>query len=433
MKRTMNVLWVLPVVLALVFAGQMSGCSKASQPYQSGKLYFSQKLYEKAAEQFEIAVQEDPETGKNYRELAKAYAELDKNEEAGENFRMAVQKTPELKDEVQDAVQHYRADHYNRGVELMKEKSYGDALGEFQEAAYLNQDDPNQYINMGFCYSEIGETDLAVRYYEKALALSPEDEMARTNLIGTFANQAADFRREKDYEQAINFYRKVLELTVDEEGFAVENSSPDQILAKVEDDEKGTGYLFDLGITYLDMAEDTGDEDALNRAADIFKVLYDHNPADDDALYYYAYGNMVAEDYEEAISAFGQLLDRTPREPTYYMSMAQAYVKAGGSSDMQMKGVLYFALAKALGSDEYKLEKSKFRNESTLQKRLGDEYATWKDMKATMESLGVPENIYAYKEDSGSDVECWFYWTKGQAVVFTNGYETGRIQFAPQE
>jgi tetratricopeptide (TPR) repeat protein len=434
MRCRVSVLWVLIVAIAFVGAAQMSGCSKASQPYQSGKLYFSQKLYQKAAEQFQLAVSEDPETGKNYLELAKCYAELDENEKAGQNFILATEKDPTLKKEVGEAIQHYRAAHYNHAVELMKEKSYGDAISELQEAAYLDPSDPNQYINMGVCYSELKQPDLAVKFYEKALALSPEDKMARENLIGTFANQAGEFRRQKSYDEAIKFYKKVLELSSGQESLDVDAISAPDLVTMFKDIDKGTGYIFDLGIAYLDQAEDNKDQDALERASAIFKALYDANPADEDALYYYAYSRSVAEDYSDAIMSFGRLLDRNPREASYYMDMASAYVKAAGSdSDMQMKGVLYFALAKALGSDSNKLAKSAFKDTGTLEKRLKEKYKTWSDMKKALGSMGLPEDIYAYTEDSGNEVEAWMYWSKGEAAVFTNGYETGKISFAPQE
>lgn len=430
MRSRLDLLWVLFLAIAVVVVG----CSKASQPYQSGKLYFSQKLYDKAAEQFEIAVTEDPASGKNHLELAKCYAELDENEKAGKNFKLAVEKEPVLKKEVEDAVKHYRADHYNHAVELMKEKSYGDAIAELQEAIHLDDSDPNQYINMGVCYSELKQTDLAVQYYEKALTLSPDDEMARANLVGTFANQAAQFRKEKSYDEAIKFYRKVLELSIDDEAFDVENANGAQLMARVKGTEDGPGYLFDLGIAYLDLAEGKDDAAALGIASEIFEAMYEADPSDDDALFYLAYSKMVAEDYSGAIASYGKLLDRSPREATYYMNMATAYVKGGGSdNEMQMKGVLYFALAKALGSDNNKLAKSAFKDKSSLEKRVKDKYSTWKDMKKVMDGLGAPEDIYAYKEDSGSDVECWFYWSLGEAAVFTNGYETGKINFAPQE
>lgn len=430
MRSRVNLLWVLLLAVVVVVVG----CSKASQPYQSGKLYFSQKLYDKAAEQFEIAVTEDPESGKNYLELAKCYAEINENEKAGQNFKIAAEKDPTLKEEVDQAVRHYRADHYNHAVELMKEKSYGDAIAELQEAIYLNDMDPNQYINMGVCYSELKQTDLAVQYYEKALTLSPDDEMARANLVGTFANQAAEFSKEKNYDQAIKFYKKVLELSLDDKAFNVDGATPAELIAKVRGNEDAMGYTFDLGIAYLDKAEDSGDDAALGQASELFGAIYEANPADDDALYYFAYGKMVAKQYDDAISAFGKLLDRSPREPTYYMNMAKAYVMGGGSdNNMQMKGVLYFALAKALGSDDHKLAKSAFKDQSALEKRLKEKYSTWNDMKKVLDGSGVPEAIYTYQEDSGSDVESWFYWTKGEAAVFTNGYETGRISFAPQE
>ena len=434
MKSRVNLFWVLFVVVALVGAGQMSGCSKASQPFQSGKLYFSQKLYDKAAEQFALAVAEDPLSGRSHLELGKCYAELDKNEEAGKNFKTAVEKEPILKEEVTETIQHYRAYHFNHAVELMKEKSYTEAVAELQEAAYLDDSDPNQYINMGVCYSELKQTDLAVQYFEKAIALDPGDEMARANLVGTFANQAADFRRAKSYDQAIKFYRKVLELTIDDSSLDFSTAPPEELVTRLKGDEKGTGYLFDLGICYLDLAEEKKDKEALAQASSFFKALYDANPADDDALYYFGYGKMVSEEYEDAIGAFGKLLDRNPREASYYMDMARAYVKGGGSdSEMRMKGVLYFGLARSLGSEDNKLPKSDFKNAEALENKLGQKYSTWKDMKKTIDSLGVPEAIYAYKEEGGSNVESWFYWTRGEAAVFTNGRETGKISFAPQE
>jgi len=434
MRVKSNLAWALFLGVAVGLAGHVVGCSKASQPYQSGRLYFAQKLYDKAAEQFEIAIKEDPENGKSYLELAKCYAEMDENEKAGENFRLALEKAPELKKEVQEVIQHYRADHYNHGVELMKEKSYGDAISEFIQASYLDSGDPNQYINIGVCYSELGQMDLAVQYYEKALALSPEDEMARGNLVASFVKQAGKFREEKDYERAIEFYEKVLELYLNDESLDVNTATAADLMKRVKGDKKGTGYLFDMAIAYLDLAEAKKDDAALKRANEIFGAMYEANPADDDALYYYAYGKMVAKEYEEAISAFGQLLDRSPREPTYYMNMATAYVKGGGTDkDMQMKGVLYFALARALGSDDNKIEKSEFKKASALEKRIQKMYGSSKDMKKVIDEMGVPEDIYAYQEEGGSNVEAWFYWTRGEDVVFTNGYETGKISFAPQE
>ena len=65
MKYRFYLAWTLILAFALTSGLCLQGCSKASQPYQSGRLYFSQKLYDKAAEQFELAVQEDPENGQD--------------------------------------------------------------------------------------------------------------------------------------------------------------------------------------------------------------------------------------------------------------------------------------------------------------------------------------------------------------------------------
>jgi tetratricopeptide (TPR) repeat protein len=426
--------WIIVPALVLAAGVSLDGCSKASQPYQSGRLYFSQKLFDKAAEQFELAVKEDPENGKNHFELAKTYAELDRNEEAGIEFKTAVEKDPTLKKDVQDAIQHYRADHFNSALSLIKDKAWGDAIAQLQESIYLDPDEPNQYINMGYCYSELGETDLAVSYYEKAMQLSPEDEKARTNLIATFVSQAADFREEKEYDQAIRFYRKVLELHLNDPSIDVAEASPKTLAEKTKGDDTGTGYLFDMGLTYLDKGESKNDKETLKTATEIFKAVFEANPADDDALYNYGYATMLGGDYARAIEIFGQLLDRRPREASYYMLMATCYVKSGSTEEEAKTNiVLYFAIANSLQSDQNRLRRSDYGDRRKHESRLKDKYRSWNDMKKALDSSGTPEDIYVYTDESGHEFETWFYWTMGEAVVFNDGAEYGRIRFAPQE
>jgi tetratricopeptide (TPR) repeat protein len=427
---------MLALAVALVFTAGLclEGCSKASQPYQSGRLYFSQKLYDKAAEQFELAVKEEPNNGKNHFELAKTYAELERNEDAGKEFQIAGEKDPSLKKEIDDAIQHYRADHFNDALSLMKDKSWGEAIAELQESIYLRPDEPNQYINMGYCYSELGETDLAVSYYEKAMQLSPQDEKARTNLIATFVKQASDFREQGEYAQAIKFYQKVLQLYLKDESLDVSQTPGSQLAGKTKGDEAGTGYLFDLGLTYMDMGEKGSVKEATERAADIFNGIFGANPADNDALYNYGYCEMLLGDYAEAISTFGKLLDRKPKEASYYMLMATCYVRTGATDkETQTNIVLYFAIANSLQSESNRMNPADYKDRSKHENFLKNKYRTWNDMKQTLDSFGTPEDIYTYTDESGHKFETWFYWTRGEAIVFNDGSQYGKINFAPKE
>ena len=434
MKSRVFFAWVLILAMAVTAGVYLEGCSKASQPYQSGRLYFSQKLYDKAAEQFELAVQEDPEDGKNHYELAKTYAELERNEEAGREFKIALEKTPALEKEVRDAIQHYRADHYNSALEFLRDKTWGEAIAQLQEAIYLDDTEPNQYINMGYCYSELGETEVAVSYYEKALTLSPEDDKARANLIATFAKQASDFREARDYDQAIRFYYKVLELQIGDESLDVATVPATVLAERTKADEVAAGYLFDLGLTYMDKAEKAKDMEAVPPAVDIFKALFDVNPADDDALYNYGYARMLGGECAEAIPLFGQLLDRRPKEASYYMLMATCYVKTGATDqETQTNIVLYFAIANSLQSDQNKLSPADFKDRTKHEGLLKGKYRSWQDMKKALDSSGTPEDIYTYTDESGHQFETWFYWSTGEAIVFNDGSEYGKIGFAPQE
>jgi tetratricopeptide (TPR) repeat protein len=74
---------------------------------------------------------------------------------------------------------------YDKAIDLMREQEYLEALVLFASLLPLNDmDEPFRwYCNVGSCLANIGEEQLAKRYYQKALRLNPKYDVAKKNLV----------------------------------------------------------------------------------------------------------------------------------------------------------------------------------------------------------------------------------------------------------
>jgi tetratricopeptide (TPR) repeat protein len=63
--------------------------------------------------------------------------------------------------------------HYERGTRLYNLSRFDDAVKEY-EAAYLEMSDPAFLFNIGQCYRQIGNNDLALRSYRNYLRSAPD-------------------------------------------------------------------------------------------------------------------------------------------------------------------------------------------------------------------------------------------------------------------
>jgi tetratricopeptide (TPR) repeat protein len=69
--------------------------------------------------------------------------------------------------------------HFTKGYELYHEGMMDEALVELDESAKVNPDISETYLIMGDIYERRRMFDEALREYEKALKLSPNDKMMR--------------------------------------------------------------------------------------------------------------------------------------------------------------------------------------------------------------------------------------------------------------
>lgn len=66
------------------------------------------------------------------------------------------------------------AGHYRRGIELYDAGRYRKAVRSFRAAVRDNPEDPRPYLEIGACYSRLGDAGRELAAYDEALAVSPE-------------------------------------------------------------------------------------------------------------------------------------------------------------------------------------------------------------------------------------------------------------------
>jgi Flp pilus assembly protein TadD len=79
----------------------------------------------------------------------------------------------------------------NFGVTLGKQRQIDEAIRQFQEAIRLKPDDAESHNNLGTAFYQQGRTDEAIRQFEEALRLKPDYADARKNLAVALATNAS--------------------------------------------------------------------------------------------------------------------------------------------------------------------------------------------------------------------------------------------------
>ncbi len=72
--------------------------------------------------------------------------------------------------EIQDLV--------SKGQSLLKDGKFTDALGFFEQALLLNQDDPDLWNHKGIALRSIGRYEEAMECFNKSLEIDPRDKNA---------------------------------------------------------------------------------------------------------------------------------------------------------------------------------------------------------------------------------------------------------------
>jgi tetratricopeptide (TPR) repeat protein len=318
-----KVLAVALVSIALLIAG----C--ADKNVTQGKILLKQKPpeYEKAIEQFNLALQTNPKNADAWFLKGKAYAEIEKYEEMNEAFGKAMQYKPEYETEIEQI----REDKYNRvfnkGLRATEDNDFNSALEHFETCIVIDPSSAEAYANAGFCASKLEIDKKALEYYKKAYELDPDN-------FDNIRNYGAVLYKMEMYDEAIEVYKAAQKVRPDDTNIPIRIG---QIYEKLGDldkalesyqhaleiEEDNPNLWFNLGVMYLQKKEDPAS------AEKAFAEAYKLNPDDIDAAFNLVISQVRQQKYKEAAVIVQELEKKAPGNCDVYELMASVYAGLG--------------------------------------------------------------------------------------------------------
>jgi tetratricopeptide (TPR) repeat protein len=207
--KAVRIITVVGLLGALALALVLAGCGgQTSVTMRSGKVYYHQnKDYPKAEEWFKKAVAEDPSNWEAYFYLAMSQAQQGKYAEAGKAFDTAYGLAPDdkTKEVVTGNQQGFFAEHFKAGLSAKDTNNLAEAAKEFEMAVAVDPKESSGYINLAYCYREMGNKEKALEVMQRSVEIDSSSVYAWSNL-------GAAYRDLKDNDRAAEAFQKVVDL-----------------------------------------------------------------------------------------------------------------------------------------------------------------------------------------------------------------------------
>ena len=162
-----------------------------------GNAYADKGEYDRAIEDHNNAIEIMRNFAPYYVNRGNAYAGKGEYDRAIEDFNTALQYKPNL-----------AAAYVNRGIAYSDKKEYEKAVEDYNKAIELEPNDARVYNNRGTVYSKKGQYDQAIEDYNKAIELNPD-------LAEPYTNRGDAYVKKDMVIQAITDHNKAIELKPD--------------------------------------------------------------------------------------------------------------------------------------------------------------------------------------------------------------------------
>ncbi len=173
--------------------------------YKTGNDYYEKGDYEKAIENYNMAILLSPIFSEAYFNRALSYYQLKNFEKSVKDYTKAIELDPKnpimynnrgdafyRKEDFHSAIKdydkaislnpEYLKAYYNRGLSYASLEDYEKAIADFTKVVELKTDFAEAYHLRGLAYEYNGNLDKAVKDYEKAIEINPELEDAKTHM-----------------------------------------------------------------------------------------------------------------------------------------------------------------------------------------------------------------------------------------------------------
>jgi tetratricopeptide (TPR) repeat protein/S1-C subfamily serine protease len=193
-----------------------------------GILYRRQQKYELALDDYNQAIELNPNHANAYNNRGNLYQDLQKYELALDDFNKAIEINPNFailyynrgnlyinQQKYDLALSDYNQAieldsklamaYYNRGVLYDDQRKYELALADYSKAIDINPNLAEAYVNRGLLYKDLQKYDLALSDYSKAIDINPNDAKA-------YVNRGVLYRLQEKYDLALSDYSKAIDI-----------------------------------------------------------------------------------------------------------------------------------------------------------------------------------------------------------------------------
>lgn len=254
---------ILAITLVIVV-----GCG-GSTALRSGKVYYEKnKDYPRAEEWLRKAVVEEPTSWEAHLYLGLALAQQEKYGEAAGVFKKARELAPEAKKTlVHDNQRSFFVANYNKGITANSTMNYREAVDYFEKAVAIDPDDPKGFVNLGVAYSMLDEDEKSLQAFKRAVE-------ADSSSVDGWRNLGITYQAMREFVLATEAFSRVVELAPDD-----------------------TDGLFSLGDMYFNEKEYEKALQSYTKAAE--------TRGDDAALQYQIGASYFSlQKYDDAVQAF---------------------------------------------------------------------------------------------------------------------------------
>ena len=139
----------------------------------------------------------NPTDAKTYYQAGNDYYEKGEYDKAIENYNMAVLLNPVFSEA-----------YFNRALSYYQLKNFEKAIADYTKAAELDPHNPFIYNNRGDAYYRLQDYNSAIKDYDKAIQIN-------SNYLKAYYNRGLSYASLEDYDKAIEDFSKVIELKPD--------------------------------------------------------------------------------------------------------------------------------------------------------------------------------------------------------------------------
>jgi len=353
-----KIMSVLVVVLSIFMLYYFVGCQSTAKT--SAKVYLQQDNIEKAIEQLEIDVQQNPQDAESHYLLGYCYGQKGRFKEMIRELDASLAISDKYKTDIEKIKRKYWIDNFNTGIRKVQSEQFAEAIPYFKMAIAILPSDPKAYRSLAFAYAKLDSLKKAETFYKRALEIQPED-------VHTLISLGTLYYKAKKYDDAIATFEKVLKI-----------------------DASNKDAIYYIAVCY----DLKGEPD---KALEMYNEALKANPDEKDL--YFNRGRLfyLREDYDNAIKDFKKVLAIDSTDFDAFCNLGKSYLFLGdrlfkqGNELEQKAGSANKAKIKELKEKEIQFYRKSLEYLLKAAKIKPEDPNLWYDIGVAYVRMGEPE------------------------------------------